>query len=374
MRKALSLMMVLVFAFSFLAACESGGKTPDGSDVTSDAAASQTAAAQSSDTKIGLGLITTIKSSKDLGVDSTGGEVLPLGQADTVIVAALFDKDGKVVKAVIDTVQAKVQFDKDLKITTDFDAPIKTKVELGIDYNMVKASVIKKEWFEQASALADWMTGKTAAEIKNMKTYEKDASHPAVPDVPELKSAVTITVGDYLAALEKAYVNAKAAPGAKTLGIGHEISIKSSKSYLKNEDGTEVLPLAQIDAVITAVTMDAEGKVAGAIIDTAQTKIQFDNAGKITTDKAGAFRSKLELGSEYGMIRASSIQKDWYQQSESLAGWMNGKTIDEIKAMKTYEKDASHPAVPDEPELKSSVTINVKDYLMAADEAVANAK
>jgi len=42
--------------------------------------------------------------------------------------------------------------------------------------------------------------------------------------------------------------------------------------------------------------------------------------------------------------------------------------------MKTKERDASHPAVPDEPELVSSVTITVQDYIASVAEAFANRK
>ena len=42
-----------------------------------------------------------------------------------------------------------------------------------------------------------------------MKTKQTDASHPAVPDVPELTSTVTISVQDYIAAVAESYANAK---------------------------------------------------------------------------------------------------------------------------------------------------------------------
>ncbi len=38
---------------------------------------------------------------------------------------------------------------------------------------------------------------------------EKDAAHPAVPDVPELTSSVTMSVQDYIAVVVEAYDNAK---------------------------------------------------------------------------------------------------------------------------------------------------------------------
>jgi hypothetical protein len=41
--------------------------------------------------------------------------------------------------------------------------------------------------------------------------------------------------------------------------------------------------------------------------------------------------------------------------------------------MKTYEKDEAHPAVPEEADLTSSVTISVENYIAAVEKAIANA-
>ena len=51
-----------------------------------------------------------------------------------------------------------------------------------------------------------------AREIEEMlaiPVYERDANHTQVPDVEELKASVTVTVGDYLASLQKAAAAAK---------------------------------------------------------------------------------------------------------------------------------------------------------------------
>jgi len=53
------------------------------------------------------------------------------------------------------------------------------------------------------------MVGKTVNQVTGLKVKQRDESHPAVPDVPELTSSVTITVHEYLAAIKEAYENAK---------------------------------------------------------------------------------------------------------------------------------------------------------------------
>jgi roadblock/LC7 domain-containing protein len=366
MKKTLSILLASVVTAATLAGCASKPTT-----------STQTPANNAKETniaKVGLGHLTSIGSSKDLGVDKDGKDVLPLGQVDTVMAAVAFDKDGKVVKVTIDNAQTKVDFNKDLTLKSDVKAEGKTKVELGDAYGMVKASSIKKEWFQQIAELEKWMVGKTVADIKAMKTTKKDDAHPAVPDVAELKSSVTVSVQDYIGAVEEAYKNAFEVKGVEKIGLGTKVSIASSKGLGKDAAGKEVLPLAQVDTVMAVTGFDKDGKVVKTIIDNAQTKVNFDNKGKVTSDKTSAPKTKVELKDEYGMVKASSIKKEWYQQAEALGNWMAGKSIADIKAMKTTKKDDAHPAVPDVAELKSSVTISVQDYIAAVEESSAKAK
>lgn len=162
------------------------------------------------------------------------------------------------------------------------------------------------------------------------------------------------------------------ATGVKT-GLGQVVSIAASKD-VSEKDGAPVDGVAQVDTVMAAVSVDGTGKILSVTIDNAQTKVAFNNEGKITADRTAAQKTKVELGDAYGMKKQSAIGKEWFQQIAALEQWMVGKTIDQVKAMKTYEKDATHPKVPDEADLKTSVTISVQDYIAAVEEAVANAK
>ena len=372
MKKSLMLVLSLLLMVALAVGCTQEAGTPAPEEPTVGNENEAPVVEEAGAVKLGLGVVTSIAKSKDYSKEGDK-ETLPVAQVDTVIAGATFDKDGKVVSVVIDTAQTKVNFDADLKVTNDKAAELKTKKELGADYGMINASSIKKEWYEQIEALEQWMVGKTVDEIKAMKVTQRDESHPAVPDVPELTSSVTITVQDYIAAVEKAYANAVEVSDVASLGLGHNISIAKSKDYSKEGD-KETLPVGQVDTVITATAFDKDGKVVGVVIDNAQTKVNFDAEGKVTSDKAAAVKSKKELGPDYGMINASSIKKEWFEQIEALEQWMVGKTVDEIKAMKVTQRDESHPAVPDVPELTSSVTITVQDYIAAVEEAYQTAK
>ena len=287
-------------------------------------------------------------------------------QINTNIVVATFDKDGKVVSATIDVAQQKAAFDMDGKLAGEVD--LRTKCEKGDDYGRRGVSAIGKEVNEQYAALAEYFVGKTVEEIKAMPTFERDANHTAVPDVEELKASVTITVADYVAALEEAYntaIETKGVP-AKT-GLGTVISASVTEEDKENEKGASV----QINTNMMAVALDENGVIVAAILDVAQQKAAFDLEGV-----AGEvdLRTKVEKEGDYGMKGVSAIGKEYYEQAKAFTEWMVGKTVEEVLAMPTYERDANHTACPDVEDLKSSVTITVGDYLKALEEAAAMAK
>ncbi|HOL16988.1 MAG TPA: hypothetical protein PLY40_01735 [Bacillota bacterium] len=362
MKKIWSLTLALLLVVALVSAGCSG--TDEGTGSEEGAAVS-----------LGLGVINSIAKSKSYSKGDDGSETLPLGQVDTVMAAALFDEDGRVVDVIIDTAQTKVNFNQDFQVTSDLSAPGKTKAELGPEYGMAPVSGIGKEWNEQIAELEKWMVGKTVEEIKALPVKQRDEAHPAVPDDPELSSLVTITVHEYIEAVEKAYNNRVDVENAVKLGLGHNISIAKSKGYSKDEaSGTETLPLAQVDTVMAATAFDGDGKVAGVIIDTAQVKVNFDAEGQVTSDLSDHPKTKAELGPDYGMGRVSEIGKEWNEQIAELEKWMVGKTVEEIKALPVKQRDEAHPAVPDDPELSSLVTMTVQDYLAAVEEAFANTR
>ncbi len=371
MKKVVVLFLALSLVMFALAGCggTTGGDNPNGGGNDENG----NAIGENEAVKLGLGSVTSIGRSRDYNVDADGKETLALGQVDTIVAAATFDKDGRVVSVIIDTAQTRVNFDKDMKVTSDKTAENKTKAELGDDYGMRRASGIDKEWYEQIAELENWMVGKTVSEIKAMQVKEVDAAHPSVPDVPELTSLVTVTVQDYIAAVEKAFNNAVQVEGAVKLGFGSKISMAKSRDY-QVVDGKETLAMAQVDTVMAATAFDSDGKVVGVLIDNAQTRINFDNEGKVASDKTAENKTKAELGDDYGMRRASGIDKEWFEQIAELENWMVGKTISEIKAMQVKEVDAAHPSVPDVPELTSLVTVTVQDYIAAVEKAYNTSK
>lgn len=147
--------------------------------------------------KLGLGVYTDMASSTDATADAAG-----LAQAYSYYTATSFDKDGKITSCVIDASQGNVNFDTTGTITTDLTAAPQTKQELKEAYNMKSRSGIGKEWYEQANAFADYVKGKTVADVKGIALTE---GKPADAD---LAASVTVHVTSFLDVIEKAYANA----------------------------------------------------------------------------------------------------------------------------------------------------------------------
>ena len=379
MKRIISLALVLILISSALVGCSKPAETPPVVETPPavetpvvETPAVETPAEAGKIAKFGLGQNISIASSKDAGVDANSKAVLAQGQADVTMAAVGFDAEGKVVSVTVDVAQTKVKFDEDLKVSSDKEETIKSKKELGADYGMVNASEIKKEWFEQMEAFEAWMIGKTVDEITGLKVKEVNPSHQNVPDEAELTSTVTITVETYIAAVKEAWDNAQDVTGAETVGLGVVTSIASSKDKGVDANNKEVLPVAQFDTTMSAVAADKDGKVVGVINDVAQVKVAYDADGKVTTDKVAELKTKKELKGDYGMVGASAIGKEWFEQQEAFEDWMVGKTIDEITGLKVKEVNPSHQNVPDVPELTSTVTITVESYIAAVKAAFTN--
>ena len=346
MKKVLALGLSLSLATVMFAGC---GSNDESSSSKADAGAQTTTGSL----KTGLAVITTTGSSKDVS-DNDG-----VGQIDSTIVAVTVDKDGKIVECIIDEAQAKVNFDAAGKIKTDLNTSIKTKNELGNDYGMKKASSIGKEWYEQAEALAKYVTGKTIDEVKGIKL-----SADGKPADADLKASVTVSISGFINAIEKAVKNAKelGAKAGDKLGLGVITSVKNSKDA-GAEDGS-----AQADSYYSAVTVNKDGKITSATIDGSVTNVNFSATGKITSDLKAKNMTKNELGNSYGMKKASSIGKEWFEQAASFSKYVTGKTLDEVKGIKVSEGKAA------DADLKASVTVGIGDYIAVIEKAVKSVK
>jgi hypothetical protein len=281
---------------------------------------------------------------------SADGETNGEAAGYSKMVGVLVDEDGVIVDCVIDAVQPLAEFSSAGKIVTPLDTTFDSKNILGDAYGMKKASGIEKEWNEQAAFLADYVVGKTVEEIKGIALDVEGA-----PTDEELTAGVTIHIAPYLEVLYKAVENATdlGAKEGDTLGLGTLTNIGQSEDFSAEGDGVAVLY-----STYALASKDADGVITSAIIDGSQAKVTFDAAGMLTVDVAATFVTKNELGNDYGMKKASAIQKEWFEQAAAFAAFATGKTIDDVKGV---SMDAEG-VVTDE-ELATSVSVHVGDFI-----------
>ena len=151
-------------------------------------------------------------------------------------------------------------------------------------------------------------------------------------------------------------------------GLGSVTSVKLAPAGDANGS-------VSVNTTMCAVTLDDAGKIVGVQFDVVQPKAAFDKAGAAAGELNAAPQTKKELKEGYGMKAVSSIGKEWFEQAEALEAWCIGKTVEEVCAVKTFDRgDGSHNMVPDEADLKTGVTITIGDYLKALQKAAAVAK
>lgn len=360
MKKLLALLLVLTMSLFAFVGCtkEQPAEAPAAEEpATEEPATEQPAEEPSAEgaVKTGLAVVTSVAKSKDATADAEG-----TGQSDSVVVAVMVDGEGKIVKAAIDTAQTKINFSNEGKVTSDLTAVYPSKQELKEEYGMNKASKIGKEWYEQANALADYFVGKTVEEIKAIPTDEAGVTTDA-----DLVSSVTIKINGYKEAVEKAVANAQdlGASAEDKLGLGILTTIAKSKDATADAEGQ-----TQAYSTYTVSTFDADGKITSSIIDASQATVKFDATGKISTDLTAPVKTKVELGDEYGMKKASKIGKEWFEQAAAFAEFVTGKTVEEVKGLADAEGTVT------DADLVSSVSVGVEGFQQVIEKAAASAK
>lgn len=353
MKKIVTLILCMALLTALFAGCggTSSSQAPAPAPSSSEPAP---APEQGAALKTGLGVVTSLGSSKD------AGEKDGLAQTDSVVVAVTVDADGKIVACEIDTAQNKISFSVEGKLVTPMDTVFLSKQELKLDYGMKAASGIEKEWFEQADALAAYVVGKTMDEVKGIALDEN-----AMPTDEELLTSVTMKIAGYLSAIEKAVANAQelGATAGDKLGLGIVTNMVQSK------DAGEKDGLAQAYSTYAAVTVNADGVITSYVSDASQGNVNFDATGKITTDLTVNPASKKELGEEYGMKVASPIGKEWFEQAAAFEQYVTGKTVAEVKGTALDEAGSAADA-----EMLTSVTMTIDNMILSVEKAVANAR
>ena len=172
----------------------------------------------------------------------------------------------------------------------------------------------------------------------------------------DLLSGCTIAVDRYREAVSRACASARALGAAKGDRAALGLEAVNGSSDVTATDDKDVN--AQVDVSIVALTTDAGGRVTSAIADMAEPALTVAADGGVTAPDH--VRTKLEQGDAYGMRGASSLDKEWYEQSEGFCTLLKGKTRSGIAAMESNDAD-----------LKALCTISITDLQKAALDALA---
>ena len=252
---------------------------------------------------------------------------------DVTFVAVNVDDNGVITACKIDSLGSDVPFaDGALAPTV---GEVKTKQELGYDYNMITYGGAKYEWFEQANFLAEFAVGKTVEELKAGAVGETGYAQDA-----DLATSATIYLGGYVAAIEKAVANA-AHLGASA---GDELKLASINKI--GEDGgltCDVVALTLKDGVITSCALDS-----------LQATLTVGEDGTVS---AGNTLTKNGLGYDYNMITYGGAKYEWFEQAAGFAAYVTGKTPAEVAGIAVDE--STHPTDAD---LTASCTIAIGGF------------
>ena len=270
----------------------------------------------SSAVKFGAGVYVGAPSAADATEDKDGS-----GKVDVTVAAVTVDKNGKIVSCDLDTASTTVTFTADGKAVAAED--LKTKRELGNDYNMVAFGGAAKEWFEQADAFESVVIGKNLDEVKALVVDGYKGNDDVV------KAGCTIGISDFVGAVEKAYNAA-----AESKATAKDVVKVAASTELTCADATEDKDgSTKVSTTVFAAAVDANGKVTAASSDCVEVTFTFTTAGVSTFDATKPVSTKKEQGANYGMVAYAGAAKEWFEQAAAFDAACIGKTASEISGL-----------------------------------------
>lgn len=358
MKKYLALALALVMALSLVAcggAASSGAASTPAS--TPDSTAASAPAAEGA-VKTGMGIAASGAVKKEASADEKGSV-----QSNSTVAVVLVDAEGKIVDCKIDVAQTSTTYGTDGSVQDASEVDVRSKFEKGTDYGMLPASAIGKEWDEQAVAFAEYVIGKTAADVTGIAQVEKDG-HNVASDA-DLAAICSMDITDMKAAVAAAVANATdmGAQAGDVLGLGVVTGVSASAA------DADAAGKIQHDSTFAATTKNAEGAITSNFVNVTQTKytVSAEGVAECTTPTV---TPKYELGADYGMLKASAIGKEWFEQADAYNAYVTGKTAAELAGIELVEKDG-HMVAANEADLYAGCSMDITDMQAAVAKACA---
>lgn len=149
----------------------------------------------------------------------------------------------------------------------------------------------------------------------------------------------------------------------KTLKLG--LGVHSVAEKATDADG-DTNGRAQAVITAAAVLVDDEGKIVKCVIDSADNTVSYTSEGKAIAN--ASFKTKYELGYDYNMKLYAGSAKEWFEQVDAFCALVAGKTMSEVKALVAEGGKGNSDVVA------AGCTIAITDFVLAVEDAVANAK
>ncbi len=156
-------------------------------------------------------------------------------------------------------------------------------------------------------------------------------------------------------------------PNGATTRIGLGMAVDSAVSPAEDDDDGR----AEAKVTTCALLLDQEGKILSVKFDCTEAIATYNKAGAVTWPDT--YKSKKELGYDYGLKKYSSIGKEWFEQVNALEDYCTGKTVSDVSSMQLKEEDG-RKGVPAAAELTSTCTISCDQFIEALKKAEMSAK
>ncbi len=149
---------------------------------------------------------------------------------------------------------------------------------------------------------------------------------------------------------------------AETLKFG--LGVYSTYGTVRDADG-EMDGSGQVVTTAVALLLDGNGKIVKCAIDTADNTINFTSSG--ASVPASEFKTKGEMGDNYGMVAYGGATLEWYEQAAAFCKVAEGKTIDQVKALLVDGYNGNDEVIA------AGCTIGIADFVYAVEKAAGNA-
>ena len=173
--------------------------------------------------------------------------------------------------------------------------------------------------------------------------------------------------GDNSNGSENGGTPAAPSPNGATTRIGLGMAVDSAVSPAEDDDDGR----AEAKVTTCALLLDQEGKILSVKFDCTEAIATYNKAGAVTWPDT--YKSKKELGYDYGLKNYSSIGKEWFEQVNALEDYCTGKTVSDVSSMQLKEEDG-RKGVPAAAELTSTCTISCDQFIEALKKAEMSAK